>query len=191
MLNYYELMNLVNTDEAIRIIREDFQDELAKNFQRRPNKTTRRQAINAYGNNKELRADKEHSYLFGTGCSIFYSNTVNYTDEETGKKTADYAKVLSDLMKEMKPQDEYIDGCIAIARSLGWSPAGCDKKYYIEVEGNTYNMNLVYQLYSMIADPKKSGGVEVFTADKFLIMRSRYGLVALLPFRSWVNPYTC
>ena len=188
MLNYYELIKLIKDTDAIEVIREEFKDDLAVAFGKcKVNKSTRAQACKNYGNLKELRADKEYSYLFGTSHSIFYSNSVHYTDEETGGKTADYAKVLTGLFKEMKPQDEYMDGCVALARALGWSPAGNERKYYIELEGMTYDFNKVYQLYMMIADSKLTGGVETYIADKFLIMKSRYGLVALLPFKWHVN----
>ena len=193
MLNYYELIKLigVNADNisTIQVLQESFNEDFRTAFDKISiNKTTRNNAIKSYAGLSGLMADKEHSYLYGTGATIFYSTSVNFPavwDDE--KKQADFATPFLSLLKNQKPQDEYIKESGAVARALGWTPTGA-KKYYIEIDGNTFDFSLVWSMFSMIADNNnKRGGCDVYTCDmdgrhKALLLKSKYGTAVILPF---------
>ena len=90
----------------------------------------------------------------------------------------------TNFFKNQKPVDLYLKESVAVARSIGWK-AGADG-YILNVDGNIYNWNLVYNVFSCIADPDTTKLSEQcyltpFNNSNGLIIRTNYGIGFVLP----------
>ena len=189
MLNYYELMDLIdiNNHYAIYRINEAFSEDLGEAVKTiKGTAKTRAEAFRRYESSIDFRKDKTCPDMFGTGTTIIL-NPAFRSDKEF---FVDYSKTALAHVNSKTPVDVDLQGAAALAKCLGFR-AG-KQNYIIDIEGNIYSWDLVSTIYSMVADIR--GGIdytfcylsdggpgEFHTNFKWLIIRSNFATGFVLP----------
>lgn len=184
MKNYYELINLFGFDNisAIQELTEDFKDDFAENFHALSfNKSTRRAAVEKYA--KNAMQDEKLPEILSDSISVI---AIPSYSANISRKTQ-ISEQFTNFFKNQKPVDLYLKESVAVARSIGWKP-GADG-YILNVDGNIYNWNLVYNVFSCIADPditklSEQCYLTPFNNSNGLIIRTNFGIGFVLPINA-------
>ena len=194
MLNFYELMNVIEDQEARQIIQEAFISDFRKEYSKiHFNKSSRKQAFANFAKQYNVLADENHANLWACQYGIIYSNSMGFTDK-AAEKTTDVFKICGEWIKGSNQIDVdqiELKSTIATARALGWSANKTlyNSYYSIDINDNHYDFNLVYNFAMMIADKDQTygEGVQCFlvkmdgSARHVLGMRSKQGMAFVLP----------
>lgn len=184
MKNYYELINMFGFDNisAIQDLTEDFKEDFSANFHGLQfNKTTREKACKKY--TSDAMQDKALPEVFSDGHSII--SIPGFTADKA--KKFNIGEQLINFFKNQKPVDLYIKESVAVARSIGWKSG--TSGYFLNVDGNIFNFDLVYKVFSCIADPDTSKLSEYCYLVPFckaygLLIRTQYGIGVILPINA-------
>lgn len=152
MLNYYELMNIISTDDhyAIYQINNSFSDDIAAAIKSlKFTDKTRAEAFKKYSAAPDFRKDDKDAGIFGTCTNFIVSGEFKAETPYIGK----YMEPGLAFINNKRPVDVDLQGAAAIAKCLGYR-AGNDN-YYIGIEGNYYSWTLVNTIYQIVANYKK------------------------------------
>jgi hypothetical protein len=186
MKNFYQLINLFGFSNisAIQELTEDIKNDFADAYHAiQINKTTRSNAFKKYVSRPNVMKDRAISDVYSDGHTIV-STKENVADIE---RTAQIADIITGAFSTAQPVDLYLRESAAVARIMGWKPGNTD--YYLNVDGTIFCWDLVYSVYSCIADSDKTRLTEYCSLTKFsgrnaLIMRGKHGIGLVLPLAS-------
>ena len=162
MLNFYDLIKIFGYEnpEAITAAKEDFINDFQKNFKSLSlTEKEREKNLTSFYNYKDTMIDKENNFIVATPTMIISPtlatfNAIQDKIKLEGKKQVDIYKHCKAFFEgKRKPVDSYIHDSIAIAKSLGFR--ACSKDFYLDIDGNYYNFDLVYTAFNSIGDPDK------------------------------------
>lgn len=149
MLNINELYDLIphtaDNYPALSRLHESFMDDFRKYHKELAfNKSTRAAMLkNLQGHN--LRKAEELETVYITDCMVVMLKN-NVDIDAPVIKVMD---IIKPFLTGRRPVDYYAVDAIAMARALGWTPRADKQAYYIEIEGNYYDFNYVYQALTL------------------------------------------
>ena len=188
MLNYYELLNLINTDEMtsnekniVSAIRDDFRNDFADNCKNiKSTAYTVKQGIDAFIKHCKFK-DETIKGLYCTDCQIL---SVTAACNDDGVKTNNLSNLVKPFLDSNKtPCDLYLKESLAVAKSLGYKYG--DKDYMVEVDGNFYAMDRLYEVFRCLGSDCEYG--ELLTSDYYkkgrqpLMIKGKNSFAIVLP----------
>lgn len=163
MLNFYDLIKIFGFEnlEAITAAKEDFINDFQKNFKALSlTEKEREKNLISFYNSKETMLDKTNNFIVATSTMIVSPTSPTFRAIQDkikleGKKQVDIYKHCKAFFEgKRKPVDSYIHDSIAIAKSLGFRAGS--KDFYLDIDGNYYNFDLIYTAFNVIGDPDKT-----------------------------------
>lgn len=156
MLNYYELLDLINTDEMtdndynlLTALRESFNNDFVDNL--KGIKTTPysvKQGITAFMKICKFK-DTKNPGLYVTVCQVLSLSAACKDDD--GIKENNLSNIVNGfLTAEKKPCEIYLKESIAVAKSLGYKYG--DNDFMVEVDGNFYAVDRLYEIFRCLGD---------------------------------------
>jgi len=190
MLNYYELMNVIdiNNHYAIYEINNAFSNDIGEAVKTiKGTAKTREEAFKKYSLGADFSRDSKTPGLYGTHTTVFYNPAI--TPETIFVN--DYSDYFLAMIQNQTPVDVDLQGAAALAKCLGYR-AG-NSKYVINIGGTIFSWDLVSTIYSMVADIKgvvdhtacylSDGGDGKYSLKdlRTLIIKSKYATGIILP----------
>ena len=148
MLNYYELMNVIDINDhyAIYKINQAMADDICEALKTiKATAKNREEAFKKYTREADFNRDETVPGLYGTCTSIFYNPAIKY---ET-PFIRNYHDVSLSILNNKTYIYEDLQGAAALAKCLGYKAGKTD--YIIDIDGNIFSWDIVYSVYSMIA----------------------------------------
>lgn len=156
MLNYYELLDLINTDEMtdndytlLTALRESFNNDFVDNLKTiKTTPSSVKQGITAFMKICKFK-DAKNPGLYVTDCQVLSLSAA--CKDDNGVKTADLTKTIETLLSaNKKPCDIYLKESIAVAKSLGYKYG--DNDFMVEVDGNFYAVDRLYEIFRCLGN---------------------------------------
>lgn len=156
MLNYYELLDLINTDEMtdndytlLTTLRESFNKDFVDNLKTiKTTPSSVKQGVTAFMKICKFK-DAKNPGLYVTDCQVLSLSAACKDDD--GIKENNLSNIVNDFITaEKKPCDIYLKESIAVAKSLGYKYG--DSNYKIEIDGNYYVLDRLYEIFRCLGD---------------------------------------
>lgn len=189
MLNYYELLDLINTDEMtdneynlLTALRESFNNDFADNLKTiKTTPSSVKQGVTAFMKICKFK-DAKNPGLYVTDCQILSLSAA--CKDDNGIKENNLSNIVNGFITaEKKPCDIYLKESIAVAKSLGYKYG--DKNYMVEVDGNFYAMDRLYEVFRCLGSDCEYG--ELLTSDYYkkgrqpLMIKGKNSFAIVLP----------
>ena len=182
-MNYLNMMELLKDQinyETFYRIKEDFIDAWREEYRKiRPCTSAAEKAQKRYMT--DARKDEHESGLYTTGTTVLYSSLGIDIDRPNINK-CDIREAFLGFFKDKKPVDARIEESIALYKILKKQEK---QDYRFIIDGNSYNMQYIAELYDCIA-LKKDEYIYTYyvTTDgkhPALLMQGKAGIAVILP----------
>lgn len=168
MYNYYELLDMINLNEMtaekasfISALRNEFRNDFADNC--KAIKTTAyatKQGRESFIKNAKHK-DTTIKGLYCTDCQIL---SINDNLKDDGVHELDLSNIIKGFLSaEKKPCDLYLKESLAVAKSLGYKYG--DKNYMVEVDGNFYAMDRLYEVFRCLGSNCEYGQILTYNKE--------------------------